>query len=407
MQSIKHIALFTKNNFIQLGRKWFTLPLLLLFPIILIGIITIMFISIMDISETETIKVGLVDFDQSEETEIIVELLEESSQLGDVIAMSRMTEDEAVSGIEENQLSAYITFPAHFIQKLMDGDSSQLSIIGNPKRPLESQLVNELVETITRHIRGSQANILTINYYAKQLDMDNAERNDFLFKQFTDYFFYVLGSDKVLEEDKLINNATASPVVYFSLAGWFAIVTIWLYIFYIILYRDSSENLKQRMQLYGVTDLQQAISVGLVTLILTAVFAIISFLGIQSFIPGFEIAEENYLRIGLLMILHSIIFIICLILLNWLIRSQKLTLLIQTAFTGTIILLSGAIIPRIYFPVYAENFSNSIFSHQAFYWIEQVALNGRFYAEYQPLTITLIIGLILLAGVSFWKERVH
>ncbi|MFC4402624.1 ABC transporter permease [Gracilibacillus xinjiangensis] len=407
MQSIKHIALFTKNNFIQLGRKWISLPLLLLLPIILIGLIAFMIVSFIDIGDSDTIEVGLVDFDQSEETEIIVELLEESSQLGNMITMKRMNEIEANSRIENDKLSAYIVFPANFIHKLMEGERSQLSIIGNPKRPLESQLINELVETITRHIRGSQANILTINHYAKQLEMDSKERSDFLFKQFTEYFFYVLGSDQVLTEDKLTNNATASPIVYFSLAGWFAIVTVWLFVLYIMLYRDSSKNVKQRMRLYGVTNFQQAIASGIVTLVVTAILAVISFIGMKHFIPSLEVATENYLRMGLLMLGHSIIFIQCLTLLSWFIRSQKLTLLIQTGFTAITILFSGAIIPRIYFPVYTEKYSEYIFSHHAFYWMEQIALNGRFHAELQPLIVTIIGGFILLVGASFWKERVR
>ncbi|KAB8137480.1 ABC transporter permease [Gracilibacillus oryzae] len=407
MKSLKHIALFTKNNIIQLGRKWLTLPLLLLFPIILIGLIAFLFISVIDNSDTNTIQVGLVDFDQSEETDIIIELLEESSQLGSMVTMEKISETEAKVGIKENQLSAYIIFPERFIEKLMDGERSQLSIIGNPNQPIESQLINELVETITRHIRGSQANILAINEYAKQLDMENEARNDFLFKQFTDYFFYVLGSDQVMDESKLTNNATASPLVYFSLAALFAIITIWLFLLYIILQRDSSKNLKQRMKLYGVTDLQQAVSDGFVSLLITAMLALFSFICLRQLLPAFELAGDNYGRIGLLLLFHSVIFLQCLTLINWLIRSQKVTILLQTAYVIFVILFSGAIIPRIYFPAYLDQYFDYIFSHQAFYWVEQIVLNGRFYAELQPLIITALVGCTLLVAVSLWKERVR
>ncbi|WP_163580162.1 ABC transporter permease [Gracilibacillus saliphilus] len=407
MQSLKHIALFTKNNLIQLGRKWLSLPLLLLSPIILIGLLALTVISMLDVTSTDTIEVGLVDLDQSEETEMIVELLEESSQLGNHIAMEKVEETQAIEAIENNQLSSYIMFPDHFFQKLMDGERSQLSIIGNPKQPVESQLINELVETVTRHIRGSQANILTINHYAKQLNMDNEERNTLLFEQFTDYFFYVLGSDQVVREDQVTNNATASPILYFSLAGWFTLVTIWLFIIYTMLHQDNSLRMRQRMKLYGVTDLQQAIASGIVSLLVTAVWAALSFAFLPYFFDEVIITGENYIRISLLLLLHSIIFLQCIILIDWLISSSKLTVLVQTLFTGITILFSGAIIPKIYFPIYLEDYFSISFSHQSFYWMEQIILNGRFYAELQPLLLAAIIGGLLLAIYSFGKERVH
>ncbi|WP_208592127.1 ABC transporter permease [Gracilibacillus suaedae] len=407
MQSLKHIALFTKNNLIQLGRKWLSLPLLLLSPIILIGLLALTLISMLDVTSTDTIEVGLVDLDQSEETEMIVELLEESSQLGNYIAMEKVEEEQAIEAIENNQLSSYIIFPDHFFQKLMDGERSQLSIIGNPQKPVESQLINELVETVTRHIRGSQANILTINHYAKQLNMDNEERNTLLFEQFTDYFFYVLGGDQVVREDQVTNNATASPILYFSLAGWFTLVTIWLFIIYKMLHQDNSLRMRQRMKLYGVTDLQQAIASSVVTLLVTAVWAVLSFAFLPYFFDEVNITGENYIRISLLLLLHGIIFLQCIILIDWLISSTRLTVLVQTLFTGIIILFSGAIIPKIYFPIYLEDYFSISFSHQSFYWMEQIILNGRFYAELQPLILTAIIGGLLLAIFSFGKERVH
>ncbi|SHN23091.1 ABC transporter permease [Gracilibacillus kekensis] len=406
MHSLKHIVLFTKSNLIQLRRKWLSLPLLLLSPILLIGLLILTVISMLDVTNQKTIEVGLVDLDQSEETEIIVKLLEESSQLGNYFTMEKVEEEQAIKAIENNQISSYIIFPDDFFQNLMDGERSQLSIIGNPKQPIESQLINELIETVTRHIRGSQANILTINHYAKQLNMDSEERNKLLFEQFTDYFFYVLGGDQVIQEDQVTNNATSSTILYFSIAGWFTLVTIWIFIIYTMLHKDNNLRMRQRMRLYGVTDLQQAIATGIVTLLITAILAVLSFSLIPYFFNEVIITGENYIRLSQLLLFHGIIFLQCIILIDWLISSKKLTVLIQTLFTGIIILFSGAIIPKIYYPIYLEEFFLMSFSHQSFYWMEQIILNGRFYAELQPLIFTTIIGGVLLVIVSFGKERV-
>ena len=70
-----------------------------------------------------------------------------------------------------------------------------------------------------------------------------------------------------------------------------------------------------------------------------------------------------------------------------------------------IILLSGAIIPTIYYPPFLQDVMPYIISYLAMDWIQQITLNGRYHAEYTPL---LIIGgalLFLLLALSSWKER--
>ncbi|WP_066189852.1 ABC transporter permease [Gracilibacillus timonensis] len=407
MHTLKLVNLFIKNNLLQLGRKWLSLPLLLLSPIILVSLLAWAIISMVDTTEQETMEVGLVNLDQSEETALIVDLLAESSQLGEGLHMEKISEAEGQTGIEANQLSSYMVFPADFFQGLLNGQRSQVTIVGNPEQPLESQLINELMETVTRHIRGSQANILTINDYAKRLDMDNEARNDMLFEQFVDFFFYVLGSNQVVDEQTLTNHATASPVTYFSLAGWFTLITIWLFILYTMLHRDNDEKMRTRMRLYGVTDWQQAVAAMIVSIIILAVLAVLTFAGLVYLFDDLDLTSENYGRIAILTLLHSSIFLQCLILLDWLLKSQKLTLLVHTAFTGMVLLFSGAIIPEIYFPAYLEKVFSYSFGYQSFHWIEQISLNGRFYAEYQPLVYMLVVSFVISLIVSLGKGRAY
>ena len=363
--------------------------------------------NLLDNEEQAPIEVGLVNLDQSDETALLVDLLSESSELGETIQMTPISEQQGKTGIETNQLSSYIIFPAAFFSSLMDGKQSQVEIIGNPDRPLQSQLINELMETITRHIRSSQASILTINDYAKQLGMDQQDRNDMLFEEFVDFFFYVLGSNKVVDEEQLINQATATPFDYFSLAGWFTLVTIWLLMIYTALRRVNDKKLITRMRLYGVTNLQQSIAHLVVTLLVLLILATMIFSGLLFFLDTITLTAENYSRVILLTALHSTIFLQSLILLDWFIQSEKLTLLIHTFFTILVVISSGALIPMIYFPVYLERLFSFSFAYQAFYWIERISLNGRFYAEYQALLLTMLAGFLLLATIAFVKERVQ
>lgn len=258
--------LLIKNNVLQLKRKWLTLPLVLLFPFIIIGLLATIIVTFATPDKRSPIQVGLVDLDQSKETKLLVDMMDEASQLGTYIQLNAMDETVAIEKLETDELSTYIVFPESFTANLYQGVPVTLPIIGNPNQPIQSQMVKALIESVTRHIRASQANVLTINNYAKQLPINDQERNDLVFEQFKEFVFYTIGRKQLIQEEEIINQATANPITYYSLASWFIIFTIWLLIIYNFLYQDLSTRLKQRLTLYGVHPLQQILAKLLVTL---------------------------------------------------------------------------------------------------------------------------------------------
>src|SRR5690625_5135499 len=406
MNFIKHTLLFGKNNFMQLRRKWIPLPLLLLFPVIIIGLIVTIILAFFSPVDHEPIQIGIVDLDQSKETQLIQELIDETSQLGAYIQLQSMTAEEASKGIDTNQLSTYIELPQNFTANLYNGTPVTLPITGNPAQVTESHLIKELIDSVTRHIRTSQANILTINYYAKTLSIDDTSRNDLLFEQFKQFLFYTIGNDKLLIQEEIINLATASPTHYYGIAGWFIVVTIWLFAIYTFLHKEETTRLKKRMKLYGVTELQQVAARIFTTLFITTVFAIIAFIVFTNFF-NFELWKEDYLRIAIIMLLYSILILVTLAIIETVISKRKLCLLGQSVWIGVLLLLSGALIPTLYFPLKLQAFLPYVFSGEAFYWLQELMLNGRFYADYIPLLLMNGAGFCVLIGLSSGKERVQ
>ena len=406
MHSVKHLLLFIKNNFIQLKRKWISLPLLLLFPFIIVGLTAVLVITFITPNEDEPIHIGLVDNDQSEETQLVVELMNESSQLNSFFQIKKMDENEADQAIHENELTSYIVFPENFTDNLYQGESVDLPIIANPMKSTESYLVKELVESITRHISASQANILTINYYAKQMDISDELRNDLLFEQFKEFLFYTIGKDKIINEQEISNMATASPLHYYGIASWFIIVTIWLLIIYNFLFKEDAIRMKHRMKLYGVTEIQQIIARMLVSIIVVSLFAAISF-SFLAVLFDWNMILEDYVRIALITSFYSIIFTTVLAILEVIIPSQKIRLLGQSVMTGFILLLSGAIVPVIYFPVKVQEYLSYIFSYEAFFWMLEIIMNDRLYADFYPMIFMGLAAIFIFIGLSIGKERVQ
>lgn len=406
MLFFKHLYLFTKKNVLQLQRKWLSLPLLILFPIIILGLIITIIISIIPSPDQEPIEVAFVDLDQSEETQLMMNIITESSQVGSFIDIIELTETEAIEKMNHNQLDMYVTFPDHFASNLYHGQPVNFAMVGNPNKKTEGYLIKELVDSVARHIRVAQANILTINYYAKQLPLNSEMRNDLLFSQFTDFLIYTIGKDIIIDKQTIKNQATASSLHYYALASWFIITILWSLIFYHILHQVESNRMKNRIKLYGVTQLQQILAKTIVTLFMTGILSGVSFAILQKLI-GLELLNEDLARIFLTTLLLHIILLECLAIIEQMIQSQKTRLLMQSGFTLTIVILSGAIIPTLYFPMFMQELITYLFSYQAFHWLQEVVLQQRFFIDFIPLFGMSIVGLLVLVSVSLWKERIQ
>lgn len=403
---IHHVLLFIQNNGKQLQRKWPTLPPLFLFPIVIVGLTAFVVITLFIPEDNTSIQVGLVDEDQSKETTMVVKLIEESSsQLNNFIHIENLTATKAKQALKNNQISTYIVFPGGFTENLYNGSSVTLDIIGNPNKQVESFLVNELIESLSRHIKTAQANILTINYFAKQLDMNDETRNDFLFKQFTDSIFYTLGKDKILDQETLKNNVSSSPIHYYGLGAVFLILSIWLVAFYSILTREEGIRMKSRMRLYNVTDTQQLLAKIIVSWLAAVVFSGLTFCGFFIYFD-FHLFLVDYGKIAVIGLVYSFTFLLGLAIIEAILQAPKIRLFVQTFYTGILVLLSGAVVPTIYFPYYIQDILPYSFSYQAFHLLQEIILETLVYVDFLPLIVYLLIGVCLFVGITTWKERV-
>ncbi|WP_152654806.1 ABC transporter permease [Oceanobacillus sp. CFH 90083] len=401
---LKQTGLFIKNHIRQLKRKWYSLPLLFIFPLALAGLMMVIVVSFFSQKENEAIQLGLVDLDNSTETEMMVQLLEQSSGFIDFLEVNELSEEEAIEQIELNHLSTYIAFPEGFIQDLYQGYSVEVPIVGNRKQQLESYMINETLQSVIRHIRSSQANILTINYYARQFQMEDEARNDFVFEQFQEFLMYTIGRDQVIKEQSLSNQASSSPIAYFSLGGWFIISSLWLFSLYYFFTKENPPLISQRIRLYGATQLRQMLAKIMVTLVLSLILAWLSFFALLYFL-NIELNQENINRTLILITVYQVGFILSLAIFEALISSLKLRLLAQIIFVSILILFSGAIIPMLYLPLGVQDYLPYSYAYNSLYWLQEIILNGRHYAEYTSSLLLIGALLFVLLGLLSWKEK--
>src|SRR5699024_11757635 len=123
--------------------------------------------------------------------------------------------------------------------------------------------------------------------------------------------------------------------------------------------------IKTRMIVYVVIVLHQVYARMLVTLLVTALFAIISF-AILNYSLSFQVWGANYLRISTILGLYSILLLITFAVIETLIAAMKLRLFLQLTILGIILMLSGSFIPSLYYPLQIQSFMPYIFSSVTF-----------------------------------------
>lgn len=403
MRKMKHLFIFIANDISRIKRGWRTLPLLFIFPLIFIGILVGMVASVIDVDGGEPLKVGLVNLDDSDETSMFVSSLGEVTDVADGMNLVELSKDEAAQGIEDNELAGYIVFPEAFFTSMIESDSSELEVVGNPDMQIESHVVSEIIDTVVRHIRNAQANIMTINHYAHQFDMDDETRHNLIFELFIDYFMQVLSSD-VMVDDTQVDAGVAAEGSYFIVNGIFIIITWWVLITYLVLNEGHSNRMLERMKMFGATDFIIAVSKVCVTAMLSFIISAI-FIILMIYLVPLNLPLENMLRILTLTLIYIINVAMVLQLCEWLFKSEKMTLLLQVSGILSIVFFAGAIIPKVYFPFYSDPLFDVSFSYQALDWMEEIVLNNRFTMEFDVLIITFAVLSAAMLTMGIWKER--
>src|SRR5690625_4512618 len=125
MRKMRHIFVFIANDISRLRRKWLTLPLILISPLIFAGLLLWMLSSLLSFDGVDKMAVGLVNLDDSDETSMIVSALTESAEVADGLEIDEVSEADAEKMITENKLVSYIIFPEKFTSKMMQGESSE------------------------------------------------------------------------------------------------------------------------------------------------------------------------------------------------------------------------------------------------------------------------------------------
>src|SRR5699024_216976 len=367
MKFMKDTGVFIANDIKRLKRKWLSLPLLFILPILFIVALIFLLSNLVSEETDVDITIGLVNLDENDMTKTLVDSLSEETDLTKGLSMESMSIEDAEEKIENDKISAFIVFPANFVENMMAGKKSDLEVIGNPKRQFESYVISSAVDTLIRHIRISQSNILTLNHYAKEFGTNDDDRHDLIFKEFVNnfiqvlssytliaedakshnftsgnaylvvsdplkefvnQFIQVLSSDTLMDEDEKSQNFTSGNA-YLVVNGLFIVFTVWVYMLHVMLMKDTPSGIQDRMKMLRVSLLSEGLG-RVISIFIAIIIPILLVLGLSIYMLDIPLTLDNILRVISLLILHILITVVLLNLVDWLSLSVRISLITQS-----------------------------------------------------------------------------
>ena len=159
-----------------------------------------------------------------------------------------------------------------------------------------------------------------------------------------------------------------------------------------------------RMKLFGVSIGQRVAARLIISLVTSSLLAGLIFY-IMIKILQIEFYAVDMLRFGLFTLLYAFILLCGIAMIDVLLPIKKIVLFLQCMFVFGVVLVSGALIPTLYFPQVFQELLPYLFSPIALGWMIDLVLEGRNYANFTSLAIYALIASVILWLSTSWKER--
>lgn len=342
-------------------------------------------------------KIAVVNLDNSTETRLLVQQFEESDAIKRLTDVLYMDYDEAMSMLESDKISAAIVIPEDFSRNIAHGNNMPVSVVGNPKRPLQSQLIKAMMTSSANLVSAAQSGVITVYSYlydanAPQSVLDRVYGNSVI-----SFSLRSLGRNEVFKKRVVSSTADITPVEYFSISA---------FIFYILL--SGSIGLKPVIEDRNSRIMHRIVSQG------TSVWEIVGAKFLALFI--FLLLHFSLLAGGLLFFIREYfygdVFAVFMVLASVIAASAAISLLAasctKTLYTGAMTLSSivmimaftgGGVIPLAYLPESVEALSAFSIHKWAIYGFVHAFFNNSLYtASSSSMVLFIFTALVLLAS---------
>lgn len=374
-----------------LFKKWYLL--LYIFIIIIAAFGTLMIIQHSQQDNT-TFNIGVVDEDNTAETQLILKSLGNGSNLGKDIHITPYTQRQAHKKLQHHQLDGYYVFKDGMTKSFYRNGSLPITVYTYDKQSTQSITLNQLTDSVYDRLMGAMGGGITYTTLAPE-----ATKNETL-KLLTDLLFTGLNRTGTFDYQPIHLYQTGS---YYVVTGYLASIFIVSLSLFSILKMNQEQALKDRLALFHFAVEKLTLIRSLFGFIYTLLWAILGLIWMLFTLPNaFELYNWPTLALQILYYITMITLVLTIIelqLYGW----QQL--LAKIVFATIILVLSGITLPTIYF----NHLLGGLFANQPFSLVTnqmlELVLNNYILDVNPVFYISILVLACWLIGLLVWRYR--
>ncbi|WP_078554124.1 ABC transporter permease [Bacillus alkalicellulosilyticus] len=325
----------------------------------------------------EKIDIALVNHDNSNETKMILRHFMNNEDVKRVIELSQVKEQAARDMLLHNEVAAVIIVPEGFSRDLARGINTPITVLGNHQRPLQSKVINHLMQSGINMVNASQSGINTVYFYMQDAQVDSEQLQRIFQESIVSFTLHSLGRQEIWEKRSI------SPYGEVSIDQYFVTNLGFVFLFFIGLLGvriGTSDSLLLERRLLSL-------GVGSIHIVFTRWMSLSLFICLPYFLyygsVGWLFKDYFTGSIPLVMI-YSVVSILTIsalfISISMCFKNMVTVNVISFFLILMLPLIGGTIIPLAYLPLWVEKIHVLSLSH----WLSQGAFLS-FFSQEQPV----------------------
>lgn len=349
-------------------------------------------------ARVQVFKVAIVNDDPTVETKLVIRQLTESRHLNGLIRIYEVGRPQAEKFLQNDEVAAAIYIPEGFSRDVARGENTPVKVVGNPRRPLQSQLIRHVMESAADFTSAAQSGINTVDYFMEEADFSEREQKSQFKKDILSFSLHILGRGEIFSENQLKDLFQQSLVQYYAISFYILLMMIWSYLGLSLLKTNVSRSIYFRLTGLGISAFQ-TVSARMLSAFL--------FVFVSSVIAGVPLLlwqEIGITPYNLVVLIGGIIPVALMF--------TTLFMLLETVFHGRLhqfismaAILFGAIIgehfiPAVYFPDWLQSLNAFSVNGWALKFGFSLFQEEAFHAALKPVAILLLVSAVNIAATK-------
>jgi ABC-2 type transport system permease protein len=231
----------------------FPLIAMMFFPLLLLGITYLGLKPLLDDKQwVEPFAVAIVDEDKTFETKLLMKQYEESEELQAVLSFQKTDGKTASEMLADNEIAGMVIVPDGFTNGIRKGKNIPVTVIGNPERPFQAELLKQVMVSNANLISSAQSGANAAFHYLRKMGLSSEEFATYRDAIITDFTLQALNRNKIYETETLSAFGGITPVEFYSLSGVLILLLIGGLFGMSLTARGEQTALRERLSLQGV-----------------------------------------------------------------------------------------------------------------------------------------------------------